>query len=158
MRQQGEVGRAHEPAIKLADEGSFSTNRFRHHRRGRHFLKCQSAKIFLPGGRFRIRASLRQQGLRHGLRAIARTAARRSIAARSREVAADLREQGGIIGFGPRAVSRDDASHRRSLLRSLVMCRRAPVSTGVQLFSHCVLENYQPHKGSRDDRCRLLHI
>ena len=153
-----------EPAITLADEGfildeSLPTTIAE----GRRFLEKypESAKIFLPGGKVPHPGDrFVNKDYANTLRAIAKdggeTFYRGEIA---RKIAADLEEQGGIIGFADlaqyRAIEREPiVGHYRG---HSLYAGGPPVSTGIQLFESLhVLENYQPRAGrARDDRCRL---
>jgi gamma-glutamyltranspeptidase len=146
-----------EPAIGLADEGfildeSLPTTLAE----GRHLLEKypESAKIFLPGGKVPHPGDrFVNKDYANTLRAIAKDGAetfyRGEIA---RKIAADLEEQGGIIGFA-------DLAQYRAIEREPVVGRYRghalyaggpPVSTGIQLFESLhVLENYQPRPGAR---------
>ena len=146
-----------EPAIRLADEGfildeSLPTTIAE----GRHFLEKypESAKIFLPGGKVPHPGDrFVNKDYANTLRAIAKdggeTFYRGEIA---RKIAADLHEQGGIIGFADlaqyRAIEREPiVGHYRG---HSLYAGGPPVSTGVQLFESLhVLENYQPRAGAR---------
>jgi gamma-glutamyltranspeptidase/glutathione hydrolase len=146
-----------EPAIKLADGGfvldeSLPTTIAE----GRRFLEKypESAKVFLPGGKVPHPGDrFVNKDYANTLRAIAtdggETFYRGEIA---RKIAADLEEQGGIIGYA-------DLAQYRAIERAPIVGQYRghalyaggpPVSTGVQLFESLhVLENYQPKPGAR---------
>ena len=146
-----------EPAITLADEGfildeSLPTSIAE----GRRFLEKwpEAAKIYLPGGKVpRPGDRFVNKDYANTLRAIAKDGAdtfyRGEIA---RKIAADLRDNGGIMTFA-------DLAQYRALEREPVVGRYRghtlyaggpPVSTGIQLFESLqILENYQPPPGAR---------
>lgn len=146
-----------EPAVKLADEGfvldaSLPTSIAE----GRRFLEKypEAAKIFLPGGTVpKPGARFVNKDYANTLRTVAKEGAesfyRGSIA---RRIAADMRENGGILTYGDlaqyRAIEREPiVGHYRG---HALYAGGPPVSTGIQLFESLhILEQYQARPKAR---------
>ena len=146
-----------EPAIRLADEGFILDEALPTSvAEGRHFLEKhpEAARIFLPGGKVpRPGDRFVNKDYASTLRAIAKDGAdtfyRGEIA---RKIAADMEQNGGIIGFA-------DLAQYRAIEREPVIGRYRnhslyaggpPVSTGIQLFESLqILNHYQPRPGAR---------
>ena len=146
-----------DPAIKLADEGFVLDEALPTSiSEGRRFLEKwpEASKIYLPGGKVpRPGDRFSNKDYANTLRAIAKDGAdtfyRGEIA---RKIAADLRQNGGIIGTADlaqyRALERDPivGQYRGHALYA----GGPPVSTGIQLFESLqILENFQPRSGAR---------
>jgi gamma-glutamyltranspeptidase / glutathione hydrolase len=146
-----------EPAIKLADEGFVLDEALPTTiAEGRRFLEKYSdaSRIFLPGGKLpRPGDRFVNKDYATTLRAIAKDGAdtfyRGEIA---RKIAADLEEQGAIIGLADlaqyRAMEREPVvGHYRG---HTLYAGGPPVSTGIQLFESLqILDNYQPRPRAR---------
>jgi gamma-glutamyltranspeptidase/glutathione hydrolase len=157
-----------EPAIKLAEEGFILDEALPTSiAEGRKFLEkhAEAAKIYLPGGRVpRPGERFYNKDYAATLRAIAADGAETFYrGAIARKIAADLKENGGIIEFADlaqyRAIEREPivAQYRGHALYA----GGPPVSTGVQLFESLqILENYPAASGARTttDADYLHHV
>ena len=146
-----------EPAIKLAEEGFVLDEALPTSiAEGRKFLEkhAEAARIYLPGGKVpRPGDRFFNKPYASTLKAIAADGAdtfyRGEIA---RKIAADMKDNGGVITFA-------DLAQYRAIEREPVVARYRnhtlyaggpPVSTGVQLFESLqILENYAPKPGAR---------
>ena len=145
------------PAIKLADEGFILDATLPSSiAEGRRVLEKwpEAAKIYLPDGKVpRAGRSLLQQGLREDAARHCEGRRRGVLSRRDRaKIAADMQENGGIIGYADlaqyRAIEREPvAGHYRG---HSLYAGGPPVSTGIQLFESLhVLENYSRAPGAR---------
>ena len=146
-----------EPAIKLADEGFILDSSLPSSiAEGRRFLEKwpEAAKIYLPDGKVpKAGDRFFNKDYATTLRAIQKGGADAFYKGEiAKKIAADMEENGGIIGFADlaqyRAIERApvSASYRGHTLYA----GGPPLSTGVQLFESLqVLENFQPRAGAR---------